>query len=79
MLGGDLGTFACARQSDHHAFLVRSGPCGPALPESMGSDDPRTLGAVRWVQKGVGQDHEGVFVAKPTESEVPTFHHQDPR
>eukprot|EP00969_Alexandrium_andersonii_P024947 1089767-Alexandrium_andersonii.AAC.1 len=25
------------------------------------------------------RDHGGVFVAKPAESEVPTFHRQDPR
>eukprot|EP00969_Alexandrium_andersonii_P246309 10884428-Alexandrium_andersonii.AAC.1 len=44
-------------------------PVDRALPESMGSDDPRTLETARRVHKGVEQDHGGISVAKPAESE----------
>eukprot|EP00969_Alexandrium_andersonii_P318460 14067251-Alexandrium_andersonii.AAC.1 len=50
-----------------------------ALPESVGSSDPQALEAVRRVRGGLRQNSDGVYVVKPAESEVPTFHHQDPR
>eukprot|EP00969_Alexandrium_andersonii_P041017 1798625-Alexandrium_andersonii.AAC.1 len=50
-----------------------------ALPESIGSDDPRALEAVRRVRGGLMQNSDGVYVAKPAESEAPAVHHQDPR
>eukprot|EP00969_Alexandrium_andersonii_P315841 13955244-Alexandrium_andersonii.AAC.1 len=50
-----------------------------ALPESNGSDDPGVLETARRAREGLRQNSNGVHVAKPAESEVPTFHHQDPR
>eukprot|EP00969_Alexandrium_andersonii_P192174 8488213-Alexandrium_andersonii.AAC.1 len=54
-------------------------PAGRALPEPAGSDDSQALEAVRRAREGLRQNSDGVYVAKPAESEVPTFHHQDPR
>eukprot|EP00969_Alexandrium_andersonii_P365916 15467289-Alexandrium_andersonii.AAC.1 len=54
-------------------------PAGRALPESMGPDDPRAHEAVRRAREGLRQNGDGVYVAKSAESEMPTFHHQDPR